>query len=390
MRVSTFRIFYLFLSIFLATCTTREAIHSDNSSLVLKPKGQLELRINVQTRNWSVNTQYFYDSLRKEEGIMLYNEPTNALQEYAMDGRLRKEWKFPLEGPDTPGKIEGFWRKSYDSLYVLNSQRAVLFRLGADGTIRQMYYLSDAQNSPKVTVHYRSTDGVQMYASGEWLLIPTLPAVDYFRQPSQYLAGDLGVVLDLSSGKIRHTLPFPSAALFKGKNYTAATLNGYVVANPRSDTFTLSFGADHAVYEYTLDTPTPRVQEVRSNVFREEDFREVQYREWLNDSWMEFASYLSGSYYERLIFDAYRGLYYRLVKHALPYEASEMRKQPRLLPKYSMVITDSKWNILGELQLPDGLGLGIILPTKDGLLIQSPHSELEESIRFEKFTVHFP
>ena len=52
---------------------------------------------------------------------------------------------------------------------------------------------------------------------------------------------------------------------------------------------------------------------------------------------------------------------------------------------YSMIVLNENFQILGELDIPMGLGKGMIIPIREGILIESSKNRNEDELKFELF-----
>lgn len=100
-----------------------------------------------------------------------------------------------------------------------------------------------------------------------------------------------------------------------------------------------------------------------------------------------FVNYISQYQYSGIVYDPFRGLYYRLVLHPFKdYDVNNLRNDCRKKP-VTIVILDEKFNKIGETRLPDNLYIsGNTIVTKEGLCIQV-HSDDDD---FMKFAIFLP
>jgi hypothetical protein len=111
-------------------------------------------------------------------------------------------------------------------------------------------------------------------------------------------------------------------------------------------------------------------------------------RQSLKDIEGEFIHYLNHLCYERLYYDQFRHLYYRVVKHSLHQEFTKKDFHKGSKPKvsYSLIFADVNFKILDEIDLKESIGSGALIITKEGILFQVDEAN-EDVMSFELYTL---
>lgn len=391
-KIYSKKIFTLFfLALVLSFAKTEQEESSYGKTSISKQKS-VSLQLDSKSRNWSMNNQYIVDNDRNEERLCLLNSPTNSLQFYTLGGNKVHEIKFKNEGPNSTGIVSGFLYVNNDSIFILNNLQNRIYLSNSRGEVKKTYQLP-AFSKNKYFLHPWSEDGTEIFLHKGHLFIPGIPWISYDKNPKDYYnKGLIGIDLDLATSSSRFHIPYPNKEWLIDKPFNSQSISPKCIANPTTGHLIYSFGVDSYVYEYSTEGKL-----LKKHFFgtknKEEVPKPMANRNGFNDPIEEALNYTNNLCYERLFFDKFRNLYYRIVKHSIPESNEYTRKDFNLGKrpwfKYSLIIADTNFKILDEVPLKDGIGSGALIVTKEGVLIQKENED-ENLMEFDSFIFTHP
>lgn len=369
---------------FIASCTGNNDTPNEGSlgNIKMKYKEKLIINLDSKTRNWSMNNQYVYDPTSGKEFVCMLNGPTNSIIFYDLEGKKINTLRFNQEGPESVGIVSGFSYQGTDSLFIVNNQSNCIYHVSSLGKILRTYKF------PIFSTNSRrpwAEDGMEMYLHNNHLYIPCVVWVDYRKKPDDfYKEGLIGIDLDLKSGVFKYQNPYPNKEKLMNKPFVSQAINPKCISNPETNELVYSFGADHDVYSFTTDGNLKGKHFFGTR--QKEELKPMANRQSLKDIEGEFIHYLNHLCYERLYYDQFRHLYYRVVKHSLHQEFTKKDFHKGSKPKvsYSLIFADVNFKILDEIDLKESIGSGALIITKEGILFQIDEDN-EDKMSFELY-----
>ncbi|MFC5625265.1 DUF4221 family protein [Algoriphagus winogradskyi] len=381
MRKNPFILFLLFGSLSLLVSCGSE---SDNITTPqeLVSDGQLvSLPIDSQTSNVSAGLVPFQD----ENNLWLFNvnHTNNEIQLYDLESKkMEKRMVFDVEGSEGVGFIQGIHVESLDSIFLFDFPSKNLHLVDTSGAVLfKIKYEPPVGHSPAFihNAHF-ITDPI---LSGNQLLVKTRPEVELAKVKREDLIDKkLTYSIDLKSGAARlSAMRYPEDYLSEGVKQLDFSMAR------AGDKLVYSFISDHKLYVSDLKgNPKDTVQ--AKSQFLTAGF------ETLSDVTNRIATQkflYASDRYERLLYDEYRGVFYRFVFPKIEVQNIEEINQLRRFPrKFSVMILDKDLNVLGETLMPDNTYFPAnSFVSKDGLLISISHPDNpaneEDLMSFEVF-----
>lgn len=344
--------------------------------------GQLvSLQIDSQTSNVSDGLFPYQD----ENGSWLFNlnMSNNEIQLYNLDsGRMHKRIVFDLEGPDGVGFVQGFYVQSMDSIFLFGYPGGELHLSDTSAkVISKITYEPPAEYSPAF-IHnaYFIADPI---VSEDKLLVKTRPDMRASEATSAYLSDKkLTYSIDLTTGEVTLSeMGYP-------ENYAEEGAKQLDFSMARAeDKQVYSFIADHNLYVYDMDGELLSVAPAKSQ-YLEQTFQTFPD---INDRTALYSYLFASDRYERLLYDEYRGVFYRFVFPKVEVQNEEEINQLRRFPrKFSVIILNKDLNVLGEKLMPENTYYpGNSFVGKGGLYISISHPDnprnKEDLMSFEVF-----
>ncbi|SFU16258.1 protein of unknown function [Algoriphagus locisalis] len=355
------------------TITTPQKLVSD---------GQLvSMQIDSQTSNVSDGLVPFQD----ENGSWLFklNMMNNEIQLYNLDSKtLEKKMIFNVEGPEGVPNLSGIYVQNMDSIFLFGFPLANIQLTDTSGAIKaSIKYDAPAGHSvPFVHNAYFTADPVWI---DNQLLVKTRPEVEVSKVTTEDLADKkLTYSINLKTGETTLSkIGYPADYLSEGVKQLDFSMAR------AGDKLVYSFISDHKLYVSDLqgnpaDTVLAKSQYLTAGF---ETLTDVTDR-----SATQRFLYASDRY-ERLLYDKFRGVFYRFVFPKVEVESDEDLNQLRRFPrKFAVMILDKDLNVLGEALMPENTYYpGNSFVSKEGLNISINHPDNpkneEDLMSFEVF-----
>ncbi|WP_082632300.1 DUF4221 family protein [Algoriphagus resistens] len=344
--------------------------------------GQLvSLQIDSQTSNVSGGLVAFQD----ENGSWLFNvnQVNNEIQLYNLDSRtLEKRMIFDLEGPEGVEYISGIHVHSMDSIFLFGYPMRNLNLTDTSAKIKANYKYEPPLGYTAAFVH-NAHYNYSPILRGNKLLVNAKFESNIREVTDDTLASKkLSYTIDLKSSEVG-LLPITWP---KGYNESGPKLLDFSMASDGVN-LVYSLVADHTLYVTDLDGNSIKTADAKSQ-FVDQSF--PSFNEGTNQfNTMKYV--LASDRYERLLYDEYRGVFYRFVFPKVEVENEEEINELRRFPrKFAVMILDKDLNMLGETLMPENTYYpGNSFVGKDGLYISISHPDNpkneEDLMSFEVF-----
>ena len=368
-------LFLLLLTSYLFACNEKKKELDNYDKYELIEYSEMRFPLDDQTSYRTFFANVYQDSSQRDFLVFLsQNKPSIQIFDLASQ-KLFKEINLALDGPDGVGEPSGLLMISMDSIYVVSSSR---------------YRVSLVNNSGKLLNSYRLLTGTT-YDENTGMLRPYTISVPtkfqnliYFNvapdrdvyKPS-YFQGSTNVSLDLSNGKYSYFNTYPEEFM-KGV-WGVASVSYSTTFNHDSPKFVYSFAISDSVDIFEPKSGK-RWRRFAGSRFINSQILPMSKPDNSHD--LEYA--LETPYYGGVIYDKFQDMYYRFVRHAVPYkdekgEINDFHEKP-----ISVILLDKDLNVIGETMLRNNVFLDYIyFVTKDGLFISEgnpENSELKEDV----------
>ena len=364
---------YAFVSVLVLLCLSLlQSCGSDTDSITtpqdLVADGELiALQIDDQTSNVSDGLVAFQD----KNGSWLFNvnQTNNEVQLYNLDSRkMEKRMVFDLEGPEGVEYISGIHVQSMDSIFLFGYPIYNLQLTDTSGAIKANYNYEPPFNYLAAFVHNAHYNYTPILR-GNKLLVNTKFEGDLRTIPDDTLATkSFSYTIDLDNSEV-NLLPMTWPA---GYNASGSKLLEFSMASDGKH-LVYSLVADHDLYISDLDGKFIKTVPAKSKYVEQSfpSFNEA------TDRFKTMKYVFASDRYERLLYDEYRGVFYRFVFPKVEVESDEELNQLRRFPrKFSVMILDKDLNVLGETLMPENTYYpGNSFVSKEGLYISISHPE---------------
>lgn len=347
-------------------------------SVVLAPVGQKVFELDSSTSYQTLFMDLFSDQVTGKRYLLYENRLKSSIQFYDFEkGLLARELLLDRDGPNGVGKMRGFYVKSLDSIFVMSSKLYQLVLVNGEGTVLKRYPLINHDthvNDWSLPAIYTSSPGI---AHGDVFTFVAYPETKPYEQKHPILE------FDLSDSTNRLVYKYPAA--YRAGDYWGTMIFGISMTKSPKGTIVYSFAADPSVYETDHKT------------FNEAHYAGSQYFE-RTESWDKDTpdgseqGYVLRDYYQNILYDPYRHVYYRSVHLKLPALNVNNERNTIWNKPISVIILDENFRIIGETLLEQNkFDFRNWLVSEEGLLIceSNPNNpDLEEGkLKFTVFHV---
>jgi len=343
--------------------------------------GQLvSLQIDSQTSNVSDGLVAFSTD---RNWLFNVNYTNNEIQLYDLNSKtLVKRMVFDLEGPEGVEYISGIHVQSLDSIFLFGYPMRNLQMTDTSGHIKANYKYDPPFGYTAAFVHNAHFNYTPILTENK-LLVNTRFEANLREVTDDTLATKaFSYRIDLKSSEV-DLLPIKWPA---GYNASGPKLLDFSMA-ATDKMLVYSLVADHNLYVADLEGNFIKSVNAKSQ-FVDQNF--PSFNEG-TDRFRAMKYVFASDRYERILYDMYRGVFYRFVFPKVAVQNEEEINQLRRFPgKFAVMILDKDLNVLGETLMPENTYYpGNSFVSKDGLFISISHPDNpaneEDLMSFEVF-----
>jgi hypothetical protein len=365
----------------LATCTREKGDHRVETridSVGLVEIGRKEFVLDSAT-SYQTLLMSVYRSASDERRYLVYeNRIKQTVQFYDFEtGLLWRELNYAREGPNGVGKLRGFYVHTLDSIYLMSSKYYQLILVDGSGNVLKRYPLINRGTQIanwSLPAIYTSRPAV--LKSGVFYFIA-------FPESKPYEEQKPILTLNLADSACQLRYEYPDSYRVGD---TWGMLTGDVsVTQTREGYFLYSFPCDPYLYE-TNDHQT-NVKHFAGSRF----FDKTQpWDKGVGDGAEE--AYVTRNYFNGIVYDRFREVYYRFTKLELPVLNAQNEKNTIWNKPMSVIILNKEFQVIGETRLEQNkFDFRNWLVVEEGLLIcnSNQHNpDVEEGkLKFTLFTL---
>ena len=317
--------------------------------------------------------------------LALLNKNLNTIYLYSYDGKnVVKKINFPLNGPNSTGKVEGFYFHNLDSIFIHGRGAMRIFLSDTSGIIRQEYDISSEKEDIVPSSSF-STD-MPMFIKGDYLYINSWGAHKEYYNNTSY-PESLILKLNINSGEVRHIHTYPESYINTGTWGIQLHFmwNDY---NPKTDKAILSFPIDHQIYVLN-DNDSLVSFYAGSNKIRQVKPLSSKSKYIPKSLSQEIRNLQTQPTYYSIYTDPYSKFSLRFVNLKMSEEDFDNRHPIRSKNQlHSVIILDSLFNKVGEVELNDhSYFANPSFFSKNGFHINRGKYDYEDSLVFDIFKI---
>ncbi len=359
---------FVILLIGLTSCNTKKVMTEEQ--YFTKSAYEVDL-INSHDVDFKLNnetslTTSFLKELEMDDGslsLVYLNEQIPAIYFYDINTQqLIKEVLLQKEGPDAVGSPTGLFVQSMDSIYVISSSYYKVTLVNGNGEAQRSYRLIEGVKPNDNTGMLRPFTISPPVVINKKMYFNVAPDRDVYDK--SYYQGKVNLVLDLETGEFRYFNNYPSE--FEGGVWGVASVSFSSTYSEPKNQFVYSFAICDSLYVY--DVVRRDMKGYLSQTSTKKKDQEPM-KKPTNQHDLEYA--LQATYYDGIIYDKYRSVYYRVVRQPLELQANEtpnfydFHRKP-----ISVIILNEELQKIGETQLENDIyQSSMYFLTKDGLFI---------------------
>ncbi len=351
MNKQTYLIVLLIL-IFFYSCSTKE---NDRTQQPQKAVSDVELVASkevsfVLNNEASLKTSFIQAiSVEGKDSMLMYlNDQKPAIYFYDLaDQSLVKELSLEKEGPNAVGTPNGLYFHNMDSIYVISSSYYKVTLVNSRGEALKSYRLINGSKPNESTGMLRPFTIAPPYVIDEKMYFNVAPDRDVYDE--SYFDGKVNLVLDLNSEEFNYYNHFPRE--FQEGVWGVAAVNFSSAYNHSSNKVVYSFSISDSLYVQKTGTSSLKSYVAKTHKL---DSKQEPMANPDNQHDLQYA--LNATYYDGIIFDSYRNVYYRFVRQPLELEKNvkhnfyDFHRKP-----ISVIILDSDFKKIGETHLEDDI-----------------------------------
>ena len=303
------------------------------------------------------------------------------------NGELIRKIEYEKEGPNGILRLEGYYIKNMDSIYVFSGM-VELALTDSTGHVKQRISLRDNRTDREWARYYPqyflSTVNPLIETQGKLILTGTEPSGirDSLIRKFHFTS-----CVDLKTGNVQFVHSYPEELYGSDVNWQDFYYTqGYREISPSGE-WLYSFPVSHDVYITQLDAEGYKTVYAGSNVARtirpiNADRRNTPYE-------IIHTHFLNHDLYFALLHDPYRNVYYRFMLQGMPDATIQTRIEEKSIV---VILMDEQFNYMGETVIGpwEKWNWGNSFVTSEGLMIEYHDPDLdseEEYLHFKTFTI---
>lgn len=358
------RFVLLLIALFLMFCKQpNERLNSFSiDKFTLKESGVKKFALDNQTSFRALFLTTWTDSLGNQF-LLFLNDDKPSIQFFDLKtDKLSREILLSIDGPNGVGRPSGLIPYSDRFIFVISSGQYRVSLINPKGELIKGYRLLDGKMNVSTGMlrPFTTSPGVMI---GKKLYFNVAPDRDIYDKT--YYQGHTNLVLDLESGKYEYFNTYPES--FNGGVWGVAGVSYSTTYNATINKFVYSF----AVHD-SLVTYDPIIKK-RESFFSGSRFVRKKAEPMPKPSNAHDLEYaLKTPYYSSIIYDQYRKVYYRFVKHSMEYKDAAGRVHEFHEKPLSVIILNGNFEILGEKMLATNRYVDFLyFVTEEGLFVSN-------------------
>ncbi len=365
---------------------------TEYKKLELVSKGTVEIPIGDNASS----TWLFLETADLEgEEYLVFQDPIRTdpeLIHFAHTFDPDKSFDVPLEkeGPNGISRLDGFYVRNVDSIFVLNRYDYELTLVDTTGMVKDRFRLrADNSNSPSLETALPTIwTASPILDLGNRLIIPSSPDIDPFKV--RYAQRNLVIDYDLNNRIFNYDLGF-SDRYFKSGFWGTFLETPVYTVNYEDSIIVQSFPIDERVFVFDFALNLLDSYELFEDLY---DGKFTSLPEFDIDRNVFYPHTFSNPATKGLIYDPHRDLYYRSMNSAYSEEAIvDIMANPRggtgvkRVPEMSIMVFDRDFNEVGVIEIDNDQyfieGFQVI---KEGILLEK-QSDSEDLVTYEIFEI---
>lgn len=376
---------YLFAVLALTACDNRkeQTVNSHtptehNQSLLIKTDSIKKIFLDEETK-YNLNYLYLFED-KSNEYLVFLNYPLNQILFYNFK-TCELEFKISLdkEGPQGIGVASGLYIKDFDNIYISSYIFPGLIKIDKDGNIIQKIAYGKTSDGYQILPSYTPSS----YPSLEPVILDNTMFISqkFAVQFNEAEKTPLTVSVDTLSGScISYPLRFNIFKQNDNPQKIASTLYSRIY---NDSSFIYSPFTDEFIYVTSIDHSKIRKIKVKSKYIEDSTIEQTKNPQKGAKENLELPRY------GNLIYDKYRNVYYRFAYHktVLDNNVNWIGRAVYGRKKFSVIILDDKFQIIGETLFPEGIYNSYVsFVHEDGLYISKDYQmNFEQSEDFATF-----
>lgn len=343
---------YFIIILVLISCNSKNKIQNIDDLNVTKKTFIIDSNTNYSflTLDYYISgdgREYFFNLDSKNSSLVIYD--------YVTSKKIKKI--------NIPSNIMGFLVHSLDSIFLLAYMDNILLLIDSSGTTKNRWDLNTLIHD-SIKYEAWANNFMRLFYINNKLYIYTLPVV-----------------------KLKEVVKFPLLSIFSLKcdtltlekkllNFTKKyhdfnymTYYPFITLNNDNDII-ISYEIEDSIYVITNEFLEYKYYS-KSNFI--DSFKVFNQSKWYNKKYNN-SYHIEAPTYGQVIYDKYRNIYYRIVKHGQDEVNKDGSKNDYFDRSWSIIVLDSNFKIIKEIYMqPKNYRFTDLVLTRDGLLISDNH-----------------
>lgn len=325
--------FYLIIALsFGVSSCSNEQVNYDIRGVSFE---RVRIPVDSVSSNYNQLYQSFYDETKKQELLYVMNVFTNGVDIYSLDSlKLQERKSFDINGPTSLPKIDAFHMFKKDSFLVLTEQRVDGLIVSKDSTLSLRKILS----SEKTFFNHHTSSMTPILEYEQKLFVYGLPIGGDAPDSTSYL--ELDLVLDFEKRTIQKLYNEDMEPVDKRWGYLR--YHTRTIDDMGRIVYSFPFTSELMIYDieldsfYSKDVPSQFVQTPTKRMSPGENGTKYM---------------LENNHFDGILFDKFRGLYYRFVKLSINPMDNKGKLKNAFHQETAVQVIDKEFNVVTEFKL---------------------------------------
>ncbi|MGW8122293.1 DUF4221 family protein [Roseivirga echinicomitans] len=325
--------FYLVIALsFGVSSCSDDQVNYDISGVSAK---RIQIPLDSVSSNYNQLYQTFYDESKKQELLYIMNVFTNGVDIYSLDSlKLQERKSFDINGPAALPKIDGFHIFKKDSFLVISEQTIDGLIVSNNSTVS----LRKMLGSEKTFFNYHTSSMTPILEYKQKLFVYGLPIGGDAPDSTNYL--ELDLVLDFEKRTIQKLYNEDMEPVDKRWGYLR--YHTRTIDDMGRIIYSFPFTSELLIYDieldsfYTKDVPSQLIETPAKMLPSGEN---------------ETKHFLENNQFDGILFDKYKGLYYRFIKLSINPMDNSGRLKNAFHQETAVQVIDKEFNVVTEFKL---------------------------------------
>lgn len=318
------------------------------------PISSIEFSLDSETANFGGNRIQLVN-LNSKDILLLSNPIFNRIYQYDYNTQeLIRSTDYPVEGPKGVGNISSFYFHNRDTILVSQKNVNRFFMTDLENSYMQSFNFDFSREDRGEIPLATEQSGIIFHDKSLYLTNPISYVPGMYAAPEEYKKienSNFAVEYNINTREfVSNNLLFPMV-------YTKSVYSDYfnfMSQEKAGNNIIYSFGLSDSIFVF--NTKTQEISSYLASSYLADDLPKVSLANSVEEIGPEheqyqLSSFLNSFSYGKVLYDSYRGLYYRVAEKPKPETVVEV---PQITKPFGIIVLDKNFQKIKEVDLGYG------------------------------------